>query len=227
MKPYFLIVLSLFILANISAAQRPPMLRTYKEYRQSVLQNPAKQMVELKRSIAAITYDLRYAGKNNFMKRRMYSAGTVTAYLRRDAAAALRKVNDELYKSGLGLKIFDAYRPWSVSNKFWQLVPDERYVANPARGSNHNRGIAVDLTIIDLKTGSELNMGTGFDNFTDTAHHSFTGLPQQTLQNRILLKSLMEKHGYTAYNEEWWHYTFKTEVKFEVMDVPVQKMKRL
>src|SRR5437867_1601617 len=83
----------------------------------------------------------------------------------------------ELNEKGLGLKIFDAYRPYSVTVKFWELIKDERYVANPSKGSGHNRGIAVDLTIIHLKTNEELNMGTGFDNFTDTAHQAFVNLP--------------------------------------------------
>ncbi len=120
---------------------------------------------------------------------------------------ALQKVQKELNQSGWGLKIFDAYRPYSVTVKFWELVKDERYVANPSKGSGHNRGITVDLTIINLKTRLELNMGTGFDNFSDTAHHSFTNLSEDILQNRILLKTTMEKYGFKAYNEEWWHYS--------------------
>ena len=97
-------------------------------------------------------------------------------------------------------------------------------MANPARGSYHNRGSAVDLTIIDLRTGKELNMGTGFDNFTDSAHHSFKNLPEEILKNRILLKSVMEKHGFKALETEWWHYTFQSDIKFDVMDIPFYKL---
>lgn len=216
-----------FLLADSQdSIQKPPLIDSYKEYRQSVITNPSKKMVELKAAIPNIVYDLKYAGKNNFTKRRMYPAETKKTFMRQDAALALAKVQKELNERGLGIKIFDAYRPWSVSKKFWDLIKDERYVANPSRGSKHNRGTAVDLTIIDLKTGTELNMGTGFDNFTDTAHHSFKNLPKEILQNRELLKKLMEKYGFVAYNEEWWHYNFKSDTKFEVMDIPVRKLNR-
>jgi D-alanyl-D-alanine dipeptidase len=127
---------------------------------------------------------------------------------------------------GLGLKIFDAYRPYSVTVKFWELVKDERYVANPAKGSGHNRGIAVDLTIIDLKTGKELDMGTGFDNFTDTAHHTFTSLPEEVLHNRLLLKSTMEKYGFIALESEWWHYYLANGNTFELLDIEFKKLKK-
>lgn len=216
----------LFIVGwNFCFAQKPAMLDKYRAYKQSVIMNPAKQLLELRKVVPNIVYDLKYADTNNFMKRRMYPAGTNQTFMRKEAALALSKVQKELNEKGLGLKIFDAYRPWQVSKLFWDLVQDERYVANPVKGSNHNRGTAVDLTIIDLKTGKELNMGTGFDNFTDTAWHDFKLLPMQVLQNRQLLKTLMEKHGFTAYNEEWWHYTFKTDMQFEVLNIPFKKIR--
>lgn len=202
------------------------MLDSYREYRQSVSKTPQKQMVELKTVVPDLVYDLKYATANNFMHRRMYPLGTSETFMRKDAALALLNVQNDLNAKGFGLKIFDAYRPWNVSKRFWELVPDERYVANPARGSNHNRGTAVDLTIINLKTGKELNMGTGFDNFSDSAHHDFTNLPEQVLLNRELLKTVMEKNGFTLYNEEWWHYTFKSDIKFEVLDIPLKKLGR-
>src|SRR4051812_30308091 len=131
-------------------------------------------MISLKSSVPLLVFDLRYATTNNFMHRRMYPAKTTDTYLRLPAVKALLQVQQELNKKSLGLKVFDAYRPYSVTKKFWELVHDERYVADPKKGSGHNRGIAIDLTIVDLKTGKELNMGAGFDNFTDSAHHDFT-----------------------------------------------------
>jgi D-alanyl-D-alanine dipeptidase len=181
-------------------------------------------MVELKTIIPGIRYDLRYASTENFMKRLMYPEKTEITFLRYPAALALREIQAELHKKGLGLKIFDAYRPYSVTVKFWELVKDERYVANPARGSGHNRGIAVDLTIINSSTGKELNMGTGFDNFTDTAHHVFTALPEEVLQNRKLLKSVMEKHGFKALDTEWWHYYLPDANRFELLDIDFKKL---
>ena len=183
-------------------------------------------MVELKGQIPGIVYDLRYATINNFMRRLMYPAGTNLTYMRVPAVNASQKVQEELNTQGFGLKIYDAYRPYAVTVKFWELVKDERYVANPSKGSGHNRGIAVDLTIIDLKTGKELNMGTGFDNFTDTAHHTFTQLPPEVLKNRELLKSTMVKYGFRVYTEEWWHYSIPDAGKYEVLDLDFKKLKK-
>jgi D-alanyl-D-alanine dipeptidase len=101
----------------------------------------------------------------------------------------------------------------------WELVHDERYVANPANGSGHNRGISVDLTIVDLVSGRELDMGTGFDNFTDSAHHSFASLPASVLRNRRLLKATMEKYGFKALETEWWHYSWPNDHRYDVLDI--------
>ncbi len=220
------ILFGLMVGAAAAIAQKPPMLDKYKEYKRSVLKAPSRQMIELKSLAPTIVYDLKYALADNFMQRRMYPAATAKTFLRKDAAFAIENVQKELSAAGLGLKIFDAYRPWDVSKKFWDLVHDERYVANPAHGSNHNRGTAVDLTIINLKTGKELNMGTGFDNFTDSAHHGFKNLPDEVLKNRELLRNVMEKNGFSIYNEEWWHYTFKSDTKFEVLNIPFKKFGR-
>jgi D-alanyl-D-alanine dipeptidase len=176
--------------------------------------------------VPGLVYDLRYATTNNFMKRLMYPAGTNITFMRLPAVKAMQQVQQELNKSGLGLKIFDAYRPFSVTVKFWELVHDERYTANPSKGSGHNRGIAADLTIINLKTGKELDMGTGFDNFTDSAHHAFTKLPEEVLQNRLLLKSTMEKYGFKAFDTEWWHYFLDNGSKYEILDIDFKKLKK-
>lgn len=219
-------VLSLCTTAQEKTDNRPPVTDKWDQYKKQVKADSAKKMIELKSKIPGLVYDLRYATVNNFMRRLMYPAGTNTAYLRLPAAAALQKVQQKLAKKGLGLKIYDAYRPYSVTVKFWELVKDERFVANPARGSGHNRGIAVDLTIINLQTGKELAMGTGFDNFTDTAHHSFTGLPEEILQNRNLLKTVMANYGFKVYADEWWHYSLPDAAKFELLDIDFKKLKK-
>ncbi len=183
-------------------------------------------MSELGSMIPGICFDLRYATKNNFMHRLMYPRKTKTSFLRLPAALALKKVQEELNQQGLGLKIFDAYRPYSVTEKFWELVKDERYVANPSKGSGHNRGTAVDLTIIRLSDQQELNMGTGFDNFSDTAHHSFQDLPAAVLQNRKMLKEIMERNGFKALETEWWHYYWPAATPFEILDLKFDELKR-
>ncbi len=224
----FIFSTSLFLdaTAQDSGFVRPPVTDKPDVYRGQVKMDSAKRMVELKTFIPGIVYDLRYATSNNFMRRLMYPEKTTTTFMRLPAATALHKVQKELNEDGLGLKIFDAYRPFSITVKFWELVHDERYVANPSKGSGHNRGIAVDLTIINLKTGKELNMGTGFDNFTDTAHQSFTNLPEEILQNRGLLRSMMEKYGFKALETEWWHFYLVNGNKFEILDIDFKKLKK-
>ncbi len=203
---------------------KPAVTDKWDDYKKQVRSDSTKKMVEIKHLIPGMVYDLRYATTNNFMHRLMYPANTNNTFLRMPAATALQKVQEELNKIGLGLKIYDAYRPYAVTEKFWELVKDERYVAHPKNGSGHNRGVAVDLTIIDSKTGKETNMGTGFDNFSDTAHHSFTNLSQEIKKNRNLLKTLMEKYGFRCYNEEWWHYSWPNGGKFEILDIDFKKL---
>lgn len=221
---------SLYTVVSISAQDpgytRPPVTDKLSDYKKQVKTDPAKKMIELRELAPDIVYDLRYAGTNNFMHRMMYPASTSFTFLRQPAAQALQKVQDELKGKGLGIKIFDAYRPYSVTVKFWELVKDENYVAHPARGSGHNRGTAVDLTIVRLPSGTELAMGTGFDNFSDTAHHGFTRLPAEILRNRQMLKTLMEKQGFRAYEKEWWHYSWPEAARFELLDIGFNKLKK-
>ena len=199
-------------------AQPPVIVKKYKIYCEQVQTDSFQHMVELKKLVPGLLYDLRYATSENFTGKRLYRTGKY-AYLRSAPAAALQKAEEALALKGLGLKIFDAYRPYHVTVKMWDLIHDERYVANPANGSGHNRGLAVDLTLVDLATGKELDMGTGFDNFTDSAHHDFAALPATVLQNRKLLKEIMEQQGFRALSTEWWHYSWPNDRNYAVMDV--------
>jgi len=202
----------------------PQVIKKYALYEQSWKNDSLKKMIELKTIVPNIQYDLRYATTNNFMHQQVYKNGTET-FLRLAVARALARVQQDLNEKNLSLKIWDAYRPYSVTEKMWELIKDERYVADPKNGSGHNRGIAVDLTIIDRKTGKELDMGTGFDNFTDTAHQSFKDLPAEILANRSLLKTAMEKYGFTALETEWWHF-FWNNPDFELLDIDPGKFQK-
>ncbi len=193
-------------------------------YHTTVVADSNQKMIELRSLMPNIVYDLRYASRNNFTHRMMYPRKTIHTYLRLPAAKALQKAETELNQLGYGLKIFDAYRPYSITEKFWELIKDERYVANPAKGSGHNRGIAVDLTIIDLKTKQELDMGTGFDNFTDSAHHAFKNLNANILANRKLLKDTMLKYGFKEFDTEWWHYFLPDIQKYEILDLKFKEL---
>ena len=190
----------------------------------TVYKNPGKQMKDVKEVIPSVILDLRYAGTNNFMQQKLYPAISTT-YLRKTAADALAIIQNQLKEMGLGLKIFDGYRPYSVTEKMWEPVQDDRYAANPKIGSGHNRGVAVDLTLVYAATGEELSMGTGVDNFSDTAHHAFTHLPEDVLQNRLLLKKMMEQQGFKALDTEWWHYSLPNAKDFELLDIDFKKLK--
>ena len=202
----------------------PQVIREYGLYKKSLKNDSLKKMVELKTIVPGIEYDLRYATTNNFMHQQVYKTGSNT-FLRLVVARALAQAQQELNEKNLSLKIWDAYRPYSVTEKMWEMIKDERYVADPKKGSGHNRGIAVDLTIIDRTTGKELDMGTGFDNFTDTAHQDFRNLSPGILDNRALLKTVMEKNGFVALETEWWHF-FWNNPAFELLDIDPKKFKK-
>lgn len=204
---------------------RPPVIDRLQAYRELVRTDPDNELVEVSTLFSTIEYDLRYATANNFTGQALYPASTRTCYLRKPAAESLARVAVSLKQKGLGIKIFDAYRPYSVTETFWKLIGDERYVAHPAKGSGHNRGIAVDLTIIDLRSGNELEMGTGFDNFSDSAHHTFTNLDQQVLLNRKLLREEMIKEGFVPLETEWWHYALPNGSRYPLLNIPFKKLK--
>ena len=179
-----------------------------------------REMVDL--STLGIAQDLRYATTNNFMHQKLYPVAK--AYLRAPAAQALADVDRELAREGLGVKVVDAYRPYSVTVKMWEPIKNPDYVADPKKGSRHNRGAAVDLTLIDRKTGNELQMPTAFDDFTPRARQDYNDLPAAAIANRAKLRDAMTRHGFEPLPSEWWHYDFKGWEKFELLDVPLDSL---
>ena len=151
-------------------------------------------------------YDLRYATKNNFLKEKVYDCGE--CYTRAKTVKALLKANEEFKKHGVKIKFYDCYRPNSVQYKMWKIVPNPQYVANPVKGSIHNKGGAVDITLVTLE-GEEVKMPTDFDFFGKRAYHDNFDLPQEILDNRKLLKETMEKYGFWSTRTEWWHYNLQ------------------
>jgi zinc D-Ala-D-Ala dipeptidase len=169
-----------------------------------------------------IAVDIRYATENNFTGEKVYPAAK--CFLKRAAASKLDTVQRQLEKKGLGLKVWDCYRPLSVQRAFWALVPDERYVADPAKGSRHNRGYAVDITLVD-SSGAEVMMPTGFDDFSEKAHRSFTALPEKALKNSRLLEGLMKKAGFIPFPSEWWHFDDAEWEQGGIMDVSFDELR--
>jgi zinc D-Ala-D-Ala dipeptidase len=153
-----------------------------------------------------IDLDFTYATTNNFVKTQLYPCPR--CFLRPEVANAVQRVSQQLQQQGYGgLRLFDCYRSQPIQQKMWAIKPDERYVANPTKGSDHNRGIAVDLTILD-RYGKPLDMGTSFDEFSPKSHHTYLELSPQILKNRSLLKKTMSAAGFHHINTEWWHYAW-------------------
>jgi len=177
--------------------------------------------IELVTIEPGIALDLKYATTDNFVKEQLYDCPR--CFLRADVAFAIRNIHRELRRKGYGLKMFDCYRPVPIQWKLWNKVPDPRYVADPRKGSMHNRGSAVDLTLVDAK-GKELDMGTAFDFFGKEAYHDYTGLSKEILARRTLLKDTMAKHGFRSTRTEWWHYSYaKRSYPLSSMEWPCEK----
>jgi D-alanyl-D-alanine dipeptidase len=178
------------------------------------------KLVNIQELDSTILIDVRYATKNNFTGQKLYETDKV--YLIKEAAQDLVKANKYLKeKYNLRLKIYDGYRPLSVQKKMWAIMPDERYVANPVKGSRHNRGCAVDLTLVD-SFGNELDMGTPYDDFTEKSHIDYKNLPPEVLRNRKILQEAMIKFNFSPMRTEWWHFDFKGWEKFPILDVEIK-----
>jgi D-alanyl-D-alanine dipeptidase len=181
-------------------------------------------LVELVVLDPTIKLDIHYASDNNFMGTPFYSQAR--AFMQRPAAEALIRANAKLHQQGYGLLIFDAYRPWYVTKMFWDGSPaeDHLYVADPSKGSKHNRGCAVDLTVYDLKTGQPLDMPSGYDEMSERAHSDYAGGTALQNANRALLRQAMESEGFIVNPNEWWHFDFKDWQAYPIMNIPFEEL---
>jgi len=173
-------------------------------------------LVDAQKYDSSLTLDIRYATKNNFTHQAVYPEAR--CLLRKPVAEALSRVQTSLKARGLSLKVFDCYRPLSVQRIFWKLVPDERYVADPEKGSRHNRGAAVDITLLD-SNGHEVEMPSGYDDFSEKAHRDYQSGSKKAIANRALLEKFMEQEGFVGLDTEWWHFDFKGWEKYPLEDV--------
>lgn len=183
------------------------------------------ELVEIIKLDSTLKLDIRYATKNNFLKRPVYKVAK--AFLQKPVAEDLIKVNKELHKDGYGLLIFDGYRPWSVTKLFWDEIDlaKRKFVADPKTGSIHNRGCAVDLTIYDLKTEKEIKMPSEYDTFSDAAYPSYMGGTSEERSKRNFLIKVMETHNFKVHPNEWWHFDHRDCNKYEILDVPIEEVK--
>jgi D-alanyl-D-alanine dipeptidase len=186
----------------------------------------APDLVELIKLDPTIKLDIRYATANNFLSTPMYSQAR--AFLERPAAEALARAHQALKQQGYGLLVHDAYRPWYVTKMFWDATPNDKkiFVANPADGSRHNRGCAVDLTLYDLKTGVAVKMPSSYDEMSERAYADYAGGTPEERERRAILRRAMEKEGFTVYPQEWWHFDYKDWKAYPILNVRFEEMGR-
>lgn len=182
-------------------------------------------LVELIKLDPTIKLDIRYATKNNFAGRAVYKQPR--AFLQRPAAEAVVRVSQELRKQGYGLVVFDGYRPWSVTKVFWDITPEDKriFVADPSKGSRHNRGCAIDLSLFDLKTGVEVKMPSDYDEMTERSHINYECAPPEAKRLRELLRAAMLKEGFAVYEPEWWHYDYKDWKEYPIQNIKFSEIK--
>ena len=189
---------------------------------------PAKprkpELVDLSMAVPGVKLDIRYASANNFLGTPLYTSAT--ALIQRPAAEALARVQAKLAPRGLGLMIHDAYRPWRVTKLFREATPEAQhlFVADPAKGSRHNRGCAVDLTLCDLATGRAIAMPSGYDEFSDRAFPDYPGGTTRHRWYRDLLRKVMEEEGFTVNEAEWWHFDFIGWQDYPILDIPLEDL---
>jgi len=172
--------------------------------------------VNLKDYSKDFVYDMKYATSDNFLKAKVYDCAE--CYLRLKTVKAVIEANASFMKMGYKIKFFDCYRPLDIQKKMWKIVSNPSYVADPRKGSIHNRGGAVDITLVD-SNGKELNMGTLFDFFGVEAGHDYLNLSPEIIANRQLLKKIMMEKGFNSLDSEWWHYNLKSALNDKVSNV--------
>jgi D-alanyl-D-alanine dipeptidase len=214
-----MIVITLGVHAQYKYGLAPTTLSKYKE---QVKSNPDKKLVNLEDYIPNIVLDIRYATTNNFTGEKIYNLAK--AYARKPVADALKQAQEEFNKMGYSIKVFDGYRPYAATVKFYEVYKDTTYVASPYQGSRHNRGCAIDMTIVDLKTGKEMKMPTGYDSFKKEAWPSTPAKDLEARKNRQLLITVMEKYGFKVNSSEWWHFDFNCWKNYEVLDIQFEEL---
>lgn len=217
----FFICVSTQILAQYKYGLKPV---TLDAYRASVASQPEKELIDLEKFIPGLVLDIRYATENNFTKTKIYNLAK--AYARKPVAEALLKAQKDFNALGYGIKIFDGYRPYKATVKFYEVYKDTTYVASPYRGSRHNRGCAIDMTIVDLKTGKDVPMPTEYDSFKKEAWPSTPVKDPVIRKNRELLISVMERYDFKVNGSEWWHFDFKGYKNYEVLDIDFEELKK-
>lgn len=190
---------------------------TISEYLHEVKQNPDNRLLNIQKLIPEAQIRMPYADTNNFTRQRIYT--NAMALLRKPVAMALVKVQSALDSLGYTLLIYDAYRPYEASLKFYEVYPDTMFVAAPWKGSRHNRGAAVDVGLIEKYSGRLVPMPTDFDDFSEKASPTYMELPANIIRNRELLIQTMRRYGFELYPSEWWHFDFRGWNAFSILNL--------
>ncbi len=212
------VALALSLLASCRAPEKP-------SERVPAHVTPPGSLVEIVKLDPSVVLDLRYATKNNFTGRVLYSQPR--AFMANVAANAFLRAHKRAQAEGFGFAIFDAYRPWRVTKQLWDATPvgpKKNYVANPKKGSRHNRGCAVDMTMYSLATGQLVEMPTEFDDFSEKAGRDFRDATPEAIANRERLERYMTAEGFIGMSNEWWHFDYREWEKYPVLDIPFEKL---
>jgi len=214
-KLFWIVAVLCFFLNNSCSIKPPQEAGDFK----------ATDLVELITLDTSFHLDIRYATSNNLAGRPVYKEAR--AFLQRPAAEALVKVNKDLKSLGYGLLIFDGYRPWSVTKLFWDITAKEnkKFVADPKKGSRHNRGCAVDLSLYEIATGKEVQMTGQYDEMSERSYPNYTGGTTEQRRMRDLLRNKMEANGFTVYDYEWWHFDFNDWKSYRIGNIQFSQIK--
>ncbi len=202
-----------------------PLINTLSQYLFNTTLDTNTALIDLKEYIPTVKLNIAYADLANFTHTKMYSLAR--AYLRKPSATALLEASKELEKKGLGFIIYDAYRPYSVTVRFYTLIHDTRYVASPKLGSKHNRGLSVDLGLYFLKSGIALEMPTAFDDFSEKAASNYPNLSYTARANRKTLTDLMIKYGFKPLKTEWWHFDYLDSHDYNPLDISFEDLENI
>ncbi len=218
------IICIIFFTSNIYGEKNEFGLKVFnlKEYRSSIENDSNKELVDLEEKIPDIILDIRYATTNNFTKKKIYNLSK--AYLRKPVAESLLKAQMEFKTLGYSIKIYDAYRPYSATVKFYNIIKDLRYVASPKKGSRHNKGCALDLTLVDNKYKIELKMPTEYDSFQKEAWSDAPVSDPTQRENRNTLIRVLARYGFQVNRSEWWHFDYKLCKNFEILDLDFDEL---
>jgi D-alanyl-D-alanine dipeptidase len=227
----FLLSLTIMTFGQTSSLKMPlskyglPVVKGPKVYEEIVMSDPDNQLVDLRAIIPDAMFDVRYSTANNLIGKPLYPSADV--FMRKPAALALRQVHENLKQLGLGLVFHDGYRPYEITVLFYEVIKDTTYVADPRKGSRHNRGMAIDLSMYDRKTGQIVKMPSEYDETTPRAHHDYEKGDENALQNRQILKDAMLDVGFQIYPYEWWHYDFQGWEQCETYDIWHKKIRKV